>query len=297
MIVSDANLHESGVSAPSPFPSFLARGENEEATTVTGVPATRRGPYAGSSEGEGEEKIIISEEPAASASHDRGWESQEKPAGKSAGSADRRPAHPKQPEPYPRPAPDWTPKKLADLMLQRGDEESALEQKQPAVSTISKEPASVSYDRGRESGKESAVMPAGSANRRPERTHHARGGEDGREEEAETAAPKEPRSASHDLSGGSRKEMPDLRGSSTPLAELVQPRQTMDDRSEVPPPTIREQRERRREAVQSAPTPRTLKSTSSGTVYVPPPALPHRSRATHDPPYQFYRHRSPTKRQ
>jgi hypothetical protein len=280
------------VIAPSPPPSS-SRRENEESTILSGDPAARRGPYAGSSEDEGKEETIMSETPAASASHNRGWESQEKPADMSVGSGDQRLAHPKQPEPYPRPAPDWTPKKLADLMLQRGDEEPALAQKQPAVSTLSKEPASTFHDRDQESGKESAVMPAESANRRPERSLHTSGGEHGREEEAETAVPEDPGSASRDLSGEGRKELPDTRDPSTPFAEPAQPRQTMDDRSEMPPPTIREQREGR-EAFHSAPTPRTLKSTSSGTVYVPPPALPHRSRATHDPPYQFYRHRSPT---
>jgi hypothetical protein len=89
-------------------------------------------------EEEEEEDTAIPENPA-SASHDRGRRSQKKPADISAGSADRRPAHPGQPEPYHRPEtrePDWTPKNMADLMLQRSDEEPSLAPKQPAVGTL-----------------------------------------------------------------------------------------------------------------------------------------------------------------
>jgi hypothetical protein len=139
------------VIAPSPPSSVV--GENEEATTLSGGPAARRGPHAaGPPEDEGEEGIITSEDHASAYRDDRGRESQEKPADMPPGSADQRPAHPGQPEPYPRPAPrepDWTPKKLADLMLQRSDQEPALAPTPPAVNTLSEDPPSDPSYRGR----------------------------------------------------------------------------------------------------------------------------------------------------
>ena len=83
------------VSAPSPLsPLPLSPSEGEdEATILFGDLAARRVPYAGSLEDK-EEEIIMSEGPI-SASHDRGPEGQKEPAITSAGSANRRPPHPR----------------------------------------------------------------------------------------------------------------------------------------------------------------------------------------------------------
>jgi hypothetical protein len=137
-IVSDANLRELRVSAPSTLPPSSSARENEATIAHSGGPAASRGPYAaGSPEHEGAEGSITSEDRPSAYRDDRDQESQEKPADMSTSQG---PEHPRQPEPYPRPAPqgsDWTPKKLADLMLQRDDEEPSSTPKQTAASALS----------------------------------------------------------------------------------------------------------------------------------------------------------------
>jgi hypothetical protein len=192
---------------PPSYPSVV--GENGE-TTRPGDFAAHQEPHTGPSEDEGEETIIS--EDAASASQDPGRESQKNPADMSAEPANPRPVHGRQAEPHPRRRPDWTPKRLADLMLQRGDDgEPALEPEQPVVSTISEEPpsdpsdgdrarqkeptspassedpASASHARGREGQQEAAISSAGSATRKPAHGRLERNPNDVSEEEEEEA--------------------------------------------------------------------------------------------------------------
>jgi hypothetical protein len=208
------------VSAPSPPSSPI---EKDEVTTLSGDPVTRRRPYTGSSEEE--EETILFGDPA-SASHHRSRQSQKEPADMSAGPANPRRAHGRQPEPHPRPAPrrpDWTPKKLADLMLQRGDDgEPALASERPAVSTISEEPprdpsdrgrahqkeptspissedpASASPARGREGQQEAASSSAGFATRKPAHRRPERITSDASEEEEESLLSGKLAGTSHD---------------------------------------------------------------------------------------------------
>jgi hypothetical protein len=227
-------------------------------------------------EEEEEEHTAIPENPA-SASHDRGRRSQKKPADISAGSADRRPAHPGQPEPYHRPEtrePDWTPKNMADLMLQRSDEEPSLAPKQPAVGTLFEDSPSESSGRGPARQKEPAVTQQYS---NPAGKYHA---ERTRSEGRVWMSKFDEAVNNYGAESKGTVMLPDMRD----YTELAQSLQTMDDRRKMlpPPPFIREQREGRWTAVHSVPEPSTLKSASSPTAYVPPPALAHPSRATYD---------------
>ena len=124
-------------------------------------------------DGEEQEETTLSGGPASAPSH-RGQASQDETAVVSAGSVNPRPVNSRQTEPDPRPAtrgPGWTPKKLADLMLEQSDEEPYLAPEQPAASTLSEDSLSQSSDRGPVRQKEPAVTQQYS---NPVGKHHAK---------------------------------------------------------------------------------------------------------------------------